>query len=361
MTGLTVLARRVRALAASALVTGVFVAGGVTVSTGAGASSIGTSAGTDVPAASPVALDPAGVPDAPTAVSAAAGDATASVFWQAPDDRGSAIVSYTVVVYPPCGGCTTVVTGTTAAVSGLANGASYSFAVSATNGVGAGPFSDASAPVTPEAASTAYWIATPSGGVVSVGGAPFFGDLRNIVISQPVVGMAVTPDKRGYWLVAADGGIFTFGDAHFFGSMGAKHLNAPIVGIAVTPTGGGYWEVASDGGIFSFGTAGFYGSMGGQPLNAPIVSMIPTSTGDGYWMVATDGGLFAFGAAPFYGSTGGQALSSPVIAMIAEPGGGGYWMVDRGGVLTPYGQAPPALRPASGTVVASVALDHIVP
>ena len=31
--------------------------------------------------------------------------------------------------------------------------------------------------------------------------------------TQPIVGMAATPDGKGYWLVAADGGIFTFGDA----------------------------------------------------------------------------------------------------------------------------------------------------
>ena len=87
--------------------------------------------------------------------------------------------------------------------------------------------------------------------------------------TQPIVGIAVTPDGRGYWEVASDGGIFTFGDAGFFGSMGGEPLNKPIVGIAAAVDGAGYYEVASDGGVFNFGSAGFFGSAGGLHLNAP--------------------------------------------------------------------------------------------
>ncbi len=42
--------------------------------------------------------------------------------------------------------------------------------------------------------------------------------------TQPIVGMAATPDGKGYWLVAADGGIFSYGDAVFFGSTGSITL-----------------------------------------------------------------------------------------------------------------------------------------
>jgi hypothetical protein len=72
--------------------------------------------------------------------------------------------------------------------------------------------------------------------------------------------MAPTPDGGGYWFVAADGGIFAYGDAPFYGSTGNIVLNQPVVGMAATSDGAGYWFVAADGGIFSYGDAQFYGT-----------------------------------------------------------------------------------------------------
>ena len=114
-------------------------------------------------------------PDAPTGVSASPGDASAIVSWGAPASNGSAITSYTVtpfigaIAQPP-----TNVAGSPPAVSttvsGLTNGTAYTFQVSATNGVGTGPASAASSPVTPAAGSSSYTLfgqtvpATPDGG-----------------------------------------------------------------------------------------------------------------------------------------------------------------------------------------------------
>ena len=67
--------------------------------------------------------------------------------------------------------------------------------------------------------------------------------------------------SSGYWLVASDGGVFSFGSAPFYGSTGNLVLAQPVLGMAPGLGGGGYWMVASDGGIFAFGDAGFYGSM----------------------------------------------------------------------------------------------------
>lgn len=93
---------------------------------------------------------PATEPDAPTDVTATAGDARASVTWNAPvDDGGDAIISYTVTASP--GGATATVGGTTATVTGLTNGVSYTFTVAATNSIGTGPDSAPSDPVTPTA------------------------------------------------------------------------------------------------------------------------------------------------------------------------------------------------------------------
>jgi hypothetical protein len=93
-------------------------------------------------------------PATPSAPSALAGDGQASVSWSAPDDGGSTITSYTVTPYVGSTAQTpTVVSGspapTTATVNGLTNGTSYTFTVSATNGVGTSAESPASNAVTP--------------------------------------------------------------------------------------------------------------------------------------------------------------------------------------------------------------------
>lgn len=94
------------------------------------------------------AVTPQPVPDAPTDVSAApAGDGAVNVSWTAPASNGSAITGYTVTSTP--GGLTCTTTTTTCEVTGLSNGRSYTFTVSATNSSGVGPSSARSGAVTP--------------------------------------------------------------------------------------------------------------------------------------------------------------------------------------------------------------------
>jgi hypothetical protein len=95
-------------------------------------------------------------PGPPTGLVPSAGDRQATVRWTAPNDGGRPITRYTVTPY--LGGVAqtpTSVTGspvpTTAVVTGLTNGSSYTFRVSATNSVGTGPDSAASTAVTPSA------------------------------------------------------------------------------------------------------------------------------------------------------------------------------------------------------------------
>jgi hypothetical protein len=89
-----------------------------------------------------------GVPGAPPAVSAAAGNYSATVYWSAPADKGNPVTEYTVTASPG-GARTTTSGGTTATVTGLSIGTAYTFTVTATNAVGIGPASTASDPVTP--------------------------------------------------------------------------------------------------------------------------------------------------------------------------------------------------------------------
>ena len=189
------------------------------------------------------------------------------------------------------------------------------------------------------ATNSAYAIVDAAGGVMTFGGAGYYGDTLEVPLQKPIVGGAADP-QGGYWLVASDGGIFTFGNAAFWGSTGGIALNKPVVGMAPTADGGGYWLVASDGGIFTFGDARFMGSTGGMALNKPIVGMAATPNGHGYWLVASDGGIFSFGDAPFMGSTGSITLNKPVVGMAASPGGHGYWLVASDGGIFNYGDAP---------------------
>jgi chitinase len=93
-------------------------------------------------------------PGAPTNVRATAGDAEATVTWQAPKkDGGSAISSYRVVSAP--GGVTVTVAApaTSAKVTGLTNGTTYTFTAFARNGVGESAASSPSNAVTPQGAA----------------------------------------------------------------------------------------------------------------------------------------------------------------------------------------------------------------
>ena len=90
------------------------------------------------------------VPAAPTGVSGTAGNGEVTVSWVAPaSDGGAAISGYTVTSSPEGKTCTWSTGPLSCTVTGLTNGTAYTFTVSATNSIGTGAASDASATVTP--------------------------------------------------------------------------------------------------------------------------------------------------------------------------------------------------------------------
>ena len=96
---------------------------------------------------------PATVPDAPTAVSAEAGDGSATVYFTPPaNDGGSAITAYQVTA--SSGGPIATGSGSPLGISGLTNGTAYTFTVRAVNGVGLSAASAATSSVTPKAPQT---------------------------------------------------------------------------------------------------------------------------------------------------------------------------------------------------------------
>lgn len=95
-----------------------------------------------------------GEPDAPVISSVTAGNAQVVVAWGAPANNGASITDYVVQYSTSSGGSyTTFVDGTststTATVTGLTNSTAYYFKVAATNSVGTGSYSAASAAATP--------------------------------------------------------------------------------------------------------------------------------------------------------------------------------------------------------------------
>ncbi len=128
-------------------------------------------------------------PGVPTGVAAAPGNMSAVVSWSAPADPGSSpITGYTATSSP--GGKTCTSTGTlSCTVSGLTNGTSYTFTVTAINAVGTGPSSVPSAAVTPRAvpgAPTAVVAAAGNASAVVSWSAPSSNG------GSPITGYAVT-------------------------------------------------------------------------------------------------------------------------------------------------------------------------
>jgi type VII secretion-associated serine protease mycosin len=96
-------------------------------------------------------------PDAPAAPVARPGNGSATVSWSRPAAHLSPITRYTVTARP--GGRTATTSGATAAiVTGLTNGVSYTFTVTATNAHGTSAASSASAAVRPDDPITRYVI-----------------------------------------------------------------------------------------------------------------------------------------------------------------------------------------------------------
>jgi len=127
------------------------------------------------------------VPGTPTAVVGIAGDKSVALSWNPPTSNGgSNITSYRITPYIGNTAQTAINTGSSATsytVTGLVDGTAYSFTVAATNAIGTGTDSVASAAVTPhvgytnvifadgfESGSLSAWDAAPGTGSATVSG-----------------------------------------------------------------------------------------------------------------------------------------------------------------------------------------------
>lgn len=144
------------------------------------------------------------LPGIPTSVAVSAGDGSAVVQWDPPDDDGGATISgYTVTAL--LGDVTTTVPGVAraATVTGLSNGITYRFSVTASNRIGTGPSSAISDAVTPTAAAGAAGpvlvsedFASSTGSMEPLAGGEWTVSSGRYVLSAPADGGEVVPNAN---------------------------------------------------------------------------------------------------------------------------------------------------------------------
>ena len=148
---------------------------------------------------------PQGTADAPTGVSATAGDGEATVSWTAPANTGGLVITrYSAVATPGGRQCSwNIGTGgpLQCTVTGLTNGTTYTFEVRAINSAGPSALSTPSTPVVPTAgsggggaggggASSGGSAASGSGTTSSGGGTATAKPTATIEVTEPVDGEA---------------------------------------------------------------------------------------------------------------------------------------------------------------------------
>ncbi len=157
--------------------------------------------GTSLASSASNSVTPSTVPGAPTIGTATAGNTQATVTFTSPvSNGGSAITRYTVTSSP--GNITGTGSASPITVTGLTNGAAYTFTVTATNANGTGPASSASNSVTPSTTVPG----APTIGIATAGNAQ-----ATIAFTAPVNngGSAIT----GYTVTSSPGSITGTGTA----------------------------------------------------------------------------------------------------------------------------------------------------
>lgn len=197
-----------------------------------------------------VDVDPATIPSAPAILSVArAGSGAVAITFTPAEANGAAITQYTATSTP--GGITASSLANPLIISGLNNGTSYTFTLTATNSVGTGPASSASSAITPATVPGAPTIgtATKGNGQVSVaftapastGGSAITsytatatpGGLTGTAASSPVVVSGLTNGTSYVFTVTATNAVGTgLPSATSAAAIPSTVPSAPTIGVA---------------------------------------------------------------------------------------------------------------------------------
>jgi hypothetical protein len=240
------------------------------------------------------------------------------------------------------------------------SGAVFAGGHAAGHGSSVDPRTDPVAGIAATPDADGYWVVTRDGDVSAFGDATYHGDLLQMpggapaVVTTGVVAIVATSDGNGYWLLTDQGQVYPFGDATFHGDLlhipGQPPVHVTnIVGMVAAPSGSGYLLIGSDGGVFAFGAVHFYGSLPGIGVKVNDIRGILPAPGDtGYVLVGADGGAFVFGhGAPYKGSLPGRGVKvADIVGLALTPDAQGYWMAGSNGVVYAFGDATVFGEPA---------------
>jgi hypothetical protein len=369
------------------------------------------------------------VPSAPTGVHVTANHGSFAVSWTAPaSDGGAALTGYQITAsggvggilgcdgmpgeMPPVvgqtGSCDVTVTAgpsaTSATITGLTDGRTYTVRVTASNSAGWGPPSEpvSATPGTPlapsgvtatagNASATVTWSAPEDNGgtaVTSYTVTAFTGGTvaRTVVVDAPATSVVVDGLTNGTaykFSVAATNAAGTGAASAKSAAVTPKAPTsssststtttstttrttsttttmAPPVNVVAANARSGYWMVSADGRVYSFGDALHHGEPRTQLGNATAADLEPTNSGNGYWVLDDTGRVFPYGDARWFGNANPTRLvaGERATSLSRTLSGNGYWVfTNRGRVLTfgdavSYGDV--AAAPLNGPVLDSI-------
>jgi len=348
------------------------------------------------------------VPGAPTIGTATAGDTQASVSFTAPMSNGGvSITSYTVTSNP--GGLTGSGTSSPLTVTGLTNGTSYIFTVTATNSAGTGSASGASNSVTPNSSQTITFAnpgtqnfgtpptltATSTSGLtvtfsssttavctITSGGALTFVTAGTCTINADQAGngsySAATTVSRSFTVAAVVPGAPTIGTATAGDVQASVSFSAPASngGSAIT----GYTVTANPGGVTGTGTFSpitVTGLSNGTSYTFTVTAT--NSAGTGFASAASNNvtpkasqtitfnnpGAQNFGVTPTLSATASSGLSvsftSSTTGVCTITTGGALTFVTAGTCSISADQAGNVSYLAAATVTQSFSVGAVVP